>query len=63
MFVSTLDELTAVQTDQKFFRSKNHDMFLINTNKTALSAYYDKRHVLSDNISTLAFGHKDIPKN
>ena len=61
MFGDTLNNLSKTITPQKFFRSHNHDMFLINIEKTSLSAYDDKRYILPDNISTLSYGHKDIP--
>ena len=35
----------------------------ITQNKVALSPFDDKRYILSDGITTLAYGHKDIPCN
>lgn len=42
------------------FRSKLHHIYTINLNKLALSSKDDKRHILSNNVSTLPLGHKDI---
>ena len=41
--------------------SKSHQLYTIETEKRALCSYDDKRYLLDDNISSLAFGHKDIP--
>lgn len=39
------------------FRSLNHQIYTIVLNKTSLSPYDDKRHILDDGIHTLAHGH------
>lgn len=39
------------------FRSFNHQIFTIVLNKTSLSPFDDKRHILEDGIHTLAHGH------
>ena len=41
-------------------RSRQHNICTERINKTALSAYDDKRIVLEDGINTLPYGHKDI---
>ena len=38
-------------------RSMKHDMFTISLRKTGLSPYDDKRYVLNDKITTLAYDH------
>ena len=43
-------------------RSHNHEIFSETVNKIALSADDDKRIILDDGISTLAFGNKMLPK-
>ena len=43
-------------------KSFNHKMFTYESNKISLSAFDDKRYILDNGISTLAYGHKDIPK-
>ena len=43
--------------------SKNHKMYTQENNKISLSSFDDKRYIIEDGITTLAYGHKDIPKN
>ncbi len=40
--------------------SKNHDLFTMEITKLGLSCYEDKRYVLNDKITTLAYGHCQI---
>lgn len=49
----------------KMFRiySQNHVLETVEIYKKAMSGNDDKRHVLPNNINTLALGHKDILKN
>lgn len=42
-------------------RSKKHEMFVVKLKKKALSAFDDKSYILDDGISSLKWGHKDIP--
>ena len=42
-------------------RSYTHSLYSIQTNKLALSTKDDKCYILNDGITTLAYGHKDIP--
>ena len=37
--------------------------YLLMSNKRSLSDFDEKRHILSDGINTLSYGHKDIQKN
>ena len=46
---------------QNILRSYEHEVFTEEVNKIALSALDDKRHILSDGIHTLAWGHYRIP--
>ena len=39
------------------FKSEKHEVFTQKVNKIALSADDDKRFILPDGISTLAWGH------
>ena len=52
----------ALVTDATFrlFQSRNHDVRTIEMNKVCLSAFDDKRYILDDGVSTLAYGHRDI---
>ena len=43
-------------------RSHKHENFSETVNKIALAAVDDKRIILDDGISTLAFGNKILPK-
>jgi hypothetical protein len=41
--------------------SKKHVVSVTKQTKKALSAYDDKRYINPDGVTTLAYGHKDIP--
>ena len=41
-------------------RSENHQLYTVTLNKTSLSPYDDKRYILEDGITTLAYGHYKI---
>ena len=47
----------------KGIKSFNHEIHTQEINKTSLSCFDDKRYIKDDGINTLAYGHKDIPKN
>ena len=47
----------------KKITSKNHKIYTQDSNKISLSFFDDKKQIKDDGINTLAFGHKDIPKN
>ena len=47
----------------KGIKSFNHKIYTQEINKTSLSCFDDKRYIKDDGINTLAYGHKDIPKN
>ena len=38
-------------------RSMKHDVFTVSCRKTGLSSYDNTQYVLSDKVSTLAYGH------
>ena len=40
--------------------SKSHNVLTQNSNKKSLSCFYDKKYVLSNQITTLPFGDYDI---
>ena len=63
-------EFKDVLFNKKVFRhimkkigSKKHKIYTQESNKRSLSCFHDKRYILDDGINTLAYGHKDIPKN
>ena len=37
--------------------AKNHELFVSEANKIGLNPFDDKRYILEDGISTLAYGH------
>ena len=41
-------------------QSRAHKLQTVNVNKTTLSAYDDKRFLLEDGVSSLAYGHHKI---
>ena len=41
-------------------QSKSHQILVHNINKINLSCFDDKRYILDDGITTLAYGHKDL---
>ena len=47
--------------NMKVIKSYKHKMYTSSIDKTSLSAFNDKRYILSVGIHTLAYGHKDIP--
>ena len=51
-----------IVSTQRRFQVKKHQVQSVTQNKISLSAYDDKRFLLSDNISSLAFGHVQIDK-
>lgn len=40
--------------------SKKHELQTICQNKVSLSAFYDKKYLLSDGISSYSYGHQKI---
>ena len=42
-------------------KSIMHEIFTVKATKTGLSPYDDKRYILDDGVSALAFGHHRIP--
>ena len=62
-----LDVLTTAteETRAKFrmFRCSNHVINTVEVKKCCLSAFDDKRYILDDGISTLAYGHDRLRRN
>ena len=44
-------------------KSKHHEIYTYESNKTSLSAFDDKRYILDDGINTLPYGHNIIYLN
>ena len=55
-------ELLRQQIEIKGIRSFSHELYSYKSIKYGLSCNDSKRFIQSDNINTLAYGHKDIPK-
>ena len=53
----------AIRHKMTGIKSKKHELHTYESDKISLSAFDDKRYILSDGINTLPYGHKDIPKN
>ena len=52
-----LNQSTLMHSEMNMFRSQGHKIATINVNKISLSAYDDKRYILDDGITSLAYGH------
>lgn len=57
---NVLHNNTQVKHKMKTIRSVKHQIGSYEINKTSLSCFEDKRYILADGISSLAYGHKDI---
>ena len=56
-YIETLASGNLVRAENTRFISERHILNTVRANKIALSAYDDKRYILSDGISTLPYGH------
>ena len=59
-YYNALYSETSSTVTMQQIRSIGHTLYSMSLTKTGLSPYDDKRYVLSDKISTLAFGHYKI---
>lgn len=59
-FKKCLEESTLISGDHTSFISQGHKVFTVSSTKIALSSSDDKRHIESDGIRTLAWGHKTL---
>jgi len=57
MFLHTLQNKTCTTARFLHFRSQNHAIQTEEVDKIRLSAFYDKRYLRMDSISSLAYGH------
>ena len=62
-FKDVINNEKVIRYSVKGITSKSHKIYTQDSNKISLSCFDDKRHIKGDGINTLAFGHKDIPKN
>ena len=59
-FYDTLLEEKILRHKMRWIKSKTHNIGTYETNKISLSCFDDKRYLLNNGISTLAYGHEDI---
>lgn len=59
-YIETLRNRSKTTAQFNLIRSKNHVLRTVRINKDCLSAFDDKRYILSDGIRTLAYGHYKI---
>ena len=57
-----LETGSKMYSKMKVIRSQKHRIYTMKLNKVSLSAYDDKRYILNDGISSVAYGHYRIPK-
>ena len=50
-----------IRNNMREFKSKNHEIFIYESNKISLCDFDDKRYILHNGIHTLPYGHKNIP--
>lgn len=60
-YKNTLLEQKKMYSSFYTIRSYQHNVYTIKQNKLALSYFDDKRHILPDNVHTLAYGHYKLP--
>ena len=60
MYLDALNLKPMEKVSFKSMKSKKHVIYTATITKTGLSALDDKRYILTDGITTLAHGHKDI---
>jgi len=59
-FLNVLKTLKSTTSTFRTFLSTNHVLRTVEINKACLNAFDDKRFILDDGVTTLAYGHKDI---
>ena len=60
MYLRTLRNRTIEHAKYRLFRSRAHKIETVEYCKVAQCAYDDKRYVLEDGVSTLAYGHMQL---
>lgn len=57
-----LKKQSTTMTSSRTIRSFNHNLYSISIKKRGLSSFDDKKYILNDGITTLSYGHYEIPK-
>ena len=60
-YMDVLRDSIRMHNNMNTFRSAGHEMFTVDVTKISLSAYDDKRYILADGVTSLAYGHYKIP--
>jgi len=60
LFRHTLENKTVTRAKFRVICSKQHSLHTVEMDKVCLSAYDDKRYILSDGVRTLAYGHYEL---
>ena len=63
MYLHTLRTKAITRASFRRFSSKLHCVKTVNIDKICLNAFDDKRYILDDGVSTLAYGHHRIGNN
>ena len=61
-FYNTLFQKKILWHTMRGITSKNHNLGTYESNKRSVSCFDDKRYILKNEVDTLAYGHRDIPK-
>ena len=62
-FKDTLFNKKVIRHNMSGIKSINYKQVTYKSNAKSLPCYDDKQYILDDGISTLPYGHKDIPRN
>ena len=62
-FLNTLRTRKTTTSCFKTFQSKNHVVHTVQIRKTCLNAFDDKRYIMADGVTTLAYGHCQLGRN
>ena len=60
MYLRTLQDKTISHASSRQFRSKNHKQYTVQLKKIALSAFDNKRFILSCGVKSVPYGHYKI---
>jgi len=61
-YKNTIATREPLSRNQTTIRSKNHQIETVTTTRVTMTASNNKRYLLDDEITSLPYGHKDIPR-